>query len=178
MCLGYFCVDYMSTDMCQSCEWNSKQLTECITHVSLFWLTARGISSQTPFIQYCLGLAAWLAPIPEWGNSWGFRMPTSSFLISLPACSGKLEGRRPGLILKRFLDGPLHQAGVIERACYSLHKALCSHSSTFLALPSRATTLEGSLDLVPRKATNSLLRLFSCKRLKKLPSSLCSKHRD
>ena len=29
-----------------------------------------------------------------------------------------------------------------------------------LVLPSRATTLEGSPDLVPRKATNALLRLF------------------
>ena len=33
-------------------------------------------------------------------------------------------------------------------------------------LPSRGNTLEWSPDLVPRKATNALLRLFVCKRLK------------
>ena len=62
-------------------------------------------------------------------------MPTSSILISLPKCSGKLEGRRPGLKLKRFLDGILHRAVAIEGACYSLHNAL---ESTLLNLSSTA----------------------------------------
>jgi hypothetical protein len=37
---------------------------------------------------------------------------------------------------------------------------LSPQSSTSLALPSKATTLEGSHNLVPRKATNALLRLI------------------
>ena len=126
-----FVFDYMSMDMCQACEWNSQQLAEWITHVPLFWLTARGYR-LTPLFQ-CL--SAWIAPIPEWGNPWGSRMPTSLFLISLPTCSGKLEGRRPGLKLKRFLDGILHRAVAIEGACYSLHHAL---ESTLLNLSSTA----------------------------------------
>ena len=123
--------DYMSMDMCHACEWNSWQLTECITH-TLVQLTARGIVS---LLFFSVVLAAWIAPIPEWGYSWGYRMPTSSFLISLAECSGKLQGRRLSLGLKHFLDGLLHWARAIGGACFSLHKALFPHSSTPPVLP-------------------------------------------
>ena len=88
----------------------------------------KGVSSHSPIFSTIL--AVWLAPIPEWGNSWGSQMPTSSFFSSLPNCLGTLEGWRLGLGLKHFLDGPLHRTGAIGGACYSLHKALCPHSST------------------------------------------------
>ncbi len=41
-------------------------------------------------------------------------MSTSSFLISLPKCLGKLADRRPGLKLKHFLDGILNWTVEIE----------------------------------------------------------------
>ena len=62
-------------------------------------------------------------------------MSTSSFLISLPKFLGKLEGRRPSLKLKRFLDWVLHQAVTTEGACYSIHDAF---ESTLLKLFSTA----------------------------------------
>jgi hypothetical protein len=42
-------------------------------------------------------------------------------IFNLTPQMGKLEGRRPSLKLKHFLDGVLHQAVAIEGACYSLH---------------------------------------------------------
>ena len=62
-------------------------------------------------------------------------MPTSSFLISLPKCLGKLEGQRQSTKLQDFLDGVLHQAVAIEGACYSLNNAL---ESTLLNLSGTA----------------------------------------
>ena len=128
MCLGYFCVVYMSTDMCQTCEWNSQQLTECITHVLLLWLTARGYR-LTPLFSVLF----WRYDLPLFLNEeilGGPGCPPHPFSTSLPNCLGTLEGWRLGLGLKHFLDGPLHRAGAIGGACYSLHKALCPHSST------------------------------------------------
>jgi hypothetical protein len=123
-----FCVDYMLMDMCWAYEWNSQQLTECITHNHcLDWLQG-GIVSL-PF--FSVALATWIVPIPEWGNSWGSPMSTLSFLIALSKFLGKLEGRRPRLKLKRFLDWVLHQAVATEGACYSLHNAF---ESTLLNL--------------------------------------------
>ncbi len=58
-----FIFDYMSMDMCQACEWNSQQLAEWITHVPLFWLTARG---------YCLtplfSVLSWWSELPIFLN--------------------------------------------------------------------------------------------------------------
>ncbi len=93
-------------------------------------------------------------------------MPTSSFLISLPKCLGKLAGRRPGLKLKRFLDGILHWAVAIEGAHYSQHNALESTLLNHSGTASRATTLEVSPDFVPGKATNILLRPFCWDKIK------------
>ena len=94
-------------------------------------------------------------------------MLTPSLSTTLPKCLGMLGGRRPGLKLKRFLDEPLHWAGVIGGACYSLHKALFPHSSTPLVLHWRVLHLR-SPNFVPGKATNILLRLFCWAKIKKL----------
>ena len=54
ICLGSF-LCWLHVNGHVSGLWvNSQQLTGCITHVPLFWLTARGIFSQIPFIQYCV----------------------------------------------------------------------------------------------------------------------------
>ena len=75
-------------------------------------------------------------------------------------CLGTLEGKRLSLQLKHSLDGFFHWTRTIRGACYSLHKALFPHSSTPPVLPWTATTLEGVSLLVPKKATNTVLRLF------------------
>ena len=93
-------------------------------------------------------------------------MYTSSFLISLIKCSCKLEGRRPGLKLKRFLDGVLHQAVATEGACYSHTMPLSPHSSTSLVLSLRATTLEGVSQLSLQKSNKRFVETFCWKRLK------------
>ncbi len=107
----------------ETCEWNSRQLTECITHTPLSWLTAR-VHHLTPiFLQYCPG---GILPL-EWGNSWGSRMPTSSSLITFPKCLGELEGQMLRLGLKHSLDGLLHQTRAIGEVCCFLHKVLFPH---------------------------------------------------
>ncbi len=68
--------------------------------------------------------------------------------------------------LKHSLDGLLQWTRAIRGDYYSLHKSLVPHSSTFSVLPWRATTLEGVSNLVPKKATNTLLRLFIGQRSK------------
>ncbi len=98
---------HLSIDMCQACEWNSWQLTQCVhlIHHCFVWLQ-EGIILLSHF---SVRLSAWITLTPEWGDSWGFRMPTSSFLISFPKCLGMLEGQRLWLGLKHSFDGLSHQ---------------------------------------------------------------------
>ncbi len=131
MCLG-FIFDFMSSDMCQACEWNSQQLTECITHVLLLWLTARGYR-LTPLFSVLF----WWHELPLFLNEEILRVPDAHLillLISLPKCLGTLEGQRWSLKLQHFLDGVFHRAVAIEGSCCSLYNAmestLLNHSGT------------------------------------------------
>ena len=94
------------------------------------WLQG-GIVSL-PYFQYYFG--GMNCPSSWMRKSWGSRMLTSSFSISLPKCLGTLEGQRWSLKLQHFLDGVLHRVVAIEGACCSLYNALEStllnHSDT------------------------------------------------
>ncbi len=153
MCLGLF--SFHVNGHASACEWNPRQLNECITHIPLSWLTSRGYR-LTPLF-FSVALVAWITFPPEWGNSWGSWMLTYSFLNHIPQkFLGKLEDRRLRMQLKHTLDGLLHRTRAIREVCYSLHKALFPHSSTSSVLHWRATTLEGVFKCVPKKATNTL----------------------
>ena len=76
-------------------------------------------------------------------------MSTSPFIISLLKFSGKLEGRRPSLQLKCFLDGVLHQAVATEGACYYLHNAFESTLLNLFGTAFESYTLEGVSQLSP-----------------------------
>ena len=161
-----FYVDYMSTVMCQACEWNSQQLTECITHVLLFWLTARGYH-LTPFFQCCLG---GMNRPSSWMRKFLRVLDTYLILLDLtPQMFGLAWGQRWSLKLQNFLDGVLHRAVAIEGACYSLHNAL---ESTLLNLSSTACKSYYSwgclLTLAPRKSNKRFVETFCWKRFKKI----------
>ena len=82
--------------------------------------------SHSPF--FSVALMAWITLPPEWGNSWGSLVLTSSSLPTFLECFGKLEGRLLRLGLEHSLDGLLHRTRAIGGACCFLHKALFPHS--------------------------------------------------
>ena len=121
---------------------------------------------------------AWSTLTPEWGNSWGSQMLTSSSLIRFPKCLGKVEGRRLRIWLKHSLDGLLHWTRATREACCSLHKALFPHPiPSYTALESSYSW--GCLLTCPVKRTTTLCWEFLLDKVgKKLPSFWCNKHRD
>ena len=137
-----------------TCEWNLHQLTECIAHVSCLIDYKR--VSHSPF--FSVALMAWITLPPEWGNSWGSLVLTSSSLPTFFKCLGKLEGRMLRLGLKHSLDGLLHQTRAIGGACCFLHQALFPHTIlSYTVLESSYSW--GCLQTCPYKK-NTLLRIF------------------
>ncbi len=115
-----------------------------------------------PFFQCCLGginRPHTCTAICSWQYAWGSPTPTSSLLLLLPKWLGKLESQSLGLGPVTSWMGACREIahGV---ACSSLCYALEMHSSTSPVLPWRALLLRVSPNLVPRKATNALLRLM------------------
>ena len=164
-----FCVHVDGT-----CEWSSRQLTECIAHVLLLWMTTKGYH-LTPLF-FSDALVAWITLPPKWGNSWGSLVLTSSSLPTFLECLGKLEGRPLRLGLEHSLDGLLHQTRAIGEACCFLHKALFPHP-----IPSY-TALESSYSwgclLTCSLKKQHFVENFCWTRLEKATFFWCSKHRD
>ena len=117
----------------------------------------KGVSSHSPF--FSVALVAWITLPPEWGNSWGSLVLTSSSLPTFLKCLGKLEGRLLRLGLEHSLDGLLHWTRAIGGACCFLHKALFPHPiPSYTALESSYSW--GCLLTCPLKNNNTLLRIF------------------
>ena len=85
----------------------------------------KGVSSHSPF--FSVALVAWITLPPEWGNSWGSLVLTSSSLPTFLECFGKLEGQMLRLGLEHSLDGLLHWTRAIGGDCCFLHQALFPH---------------------------------------------------
>lgn len=136
----------------------------------------KGVSSHSPF--FSVALMAWITLPPEWGNSWGSLVLTSSSLPTFLKCLGKLEGRLLRLGLEHSLDGLLHRTRAIGGACCFLHKALFPHPiPSYTALESSYPS--GCLPTCPLKKQQTLCWEFLLDKVgKKLPSFWCSKHRD
>ena len=142
------------------CRWNLwvKLTTADWVHSSCFAALTdyKGVSSHSPF--FSVALVAWITLPPEWGNSWGSLVLTSSSLPTFLECLGKLEGRLLRLGLEHSLDGLLHRTRAIGGACCFLHKALFPHP-----IPSY-TALESSYSwgclLTCSLKNNTLLRIF------------------
>ncbi len=135
----------------------------------------KGVSSHSPF--FSVALMAWITLPPEWGNSWGSLVLTSSSLPTFLECLGKLEGRLLRLGLEHSLDGLLHRTRAIGGACCFLHKALFPHPiPSYTALESSYSW--GCLLTCSLKKQQHFVENFCWTRLeKKLPSFWCSKHR-
>ena len=131
--------------------------------------------SHSPF--FSVALMAWITLPPEWGNSWGSLVLTSSSLPTFLECLGKLEGQLLRLGLEHSLVGLLHRTRAIGGACCFLHKALFPHP-----IPS-CTALESSyswgclLTCSLRKQQHFVENCVG-QDWKKITFFRCSKHRD
>ena len=150
------------------CRWNLwvKLTTADWVHSSCFAALTdyKGVSSHSPF--FSVALVAWITLPPEWGNSWGSLVLTSSSLPTFLECLGKLEGRLLRLGLEHSLDGLLHRTRAIGGACCFLHKALFPHPiPSYTALESSYSW--GCLLTCPLKKQQHFVENFCWTRLEK-----------